>query len=290
MTAILLHGCGVAPAPARHLGPVTGLTVAADGALVASSQGGVFVGDPDHWRALGGIRQRPFDVASLPDGRIVVAGGQPGSSGFVLLHDRRGALAEHRFGNDVVYCVATPPAANVAVLAGADGSVWQWDLHTPGTPPAELAAHRHAGACLAVAFGADGALATAGADGRVLLQERPGSAPLALSGHLTAVQCLVFLPDGSLAGGARDGRVRLHARDGRLLRSWQRLRGAVTALVTTANGLVAGTDDGRLLRLRFDDDAAEEMQPAGSPVHSLAAKGDTLLVGLNGTVATIAQR
>jgi WD40 repeat protein len=290
MLVLLPHGCGIAPVPAHHLGPVTGLAVAADGSLVSCSQGGAFVGDLQDWRALAGIHQRPFDVAALPDGRVVVAGGQPGSGGFVLLHDRRGALAEHRFGNDVVYAVATPPAANVAVLAGADGAVWQWDLRTPGTPPAELDVHHHAGACLAVAFARDGALATAGADGRVLLQERPGAAPVPLSGHLTAVLSLVFLPDGTLAGGARDGRVRLHARDGRLLRSWQRLRGAVSALVATPNGLVAGTDDGRLLRLRFDDDVPEELQAAGVPVHSLATSGDTLLVGLNGRVLAIPRR
>ena len=67
----------------------------------------------------------------------------------------------------------------------------------------------------------------------------------------------------------------------------------VTAFVrlnSEPQGLVAGTDDGRLLRLRFDADAPEELQSAGTPVHSLAAKDDTLLVGLNGSVLAIPRR
>ncbi len=282
---VTLAGCAAAP-PAIHVGPVTAIARADDGALLSASQGGVLLGTPPDLRRIGASGHRPFAVAAIPGGeRLLAGGGEPGQRGVLWVQDRHlRFLHAQRVAGDVVTAVAVSGDGRLGAAGCADGTVLLWPLVDP--LGARVAVAPHAGACRGVAFAAGGdAVLSCGVDGRLLRTPLPLAPPTEFLGHTAGIECLLLLPDGTVASGARDGRVRVHGSDGRLLRTWQRLGGAVLALAWTGQ-LCAGTDRGEVLLLLDDREAAVPLVTLPGPVHSLLG-GTALWAGLPGELRRV---
>ena len=142
---------------------------------------------------------------------------------------------------------ALSPAADVLVLAGADGALRVWDLHTRTrlrVLRSEL--HQRSGhdaAALALAFSPDGSLLASGhVDGLVHLWDMASGdeVPVRLR-HDQSVGAIAFSPDGAtLATGSLDASLRLWdlgaALAGEARRELVRQPSGVTALVWAEGG------------------------------------------------------
>jgi WD40 repeat protein len=119
-----------------------------------------------------------------------------------------GTFAGHQLG---VNSVALSPDGGTLATAGADGTVFVWDVARRAPVGQPLSGHR--AAVWSVAFSPDRrTLATAGADGTVVLWDLARRAPLGppLRGHAGEVTAVAFGRDGrTLASAGKDKVVRL---------------------------------------------------------------------------------
>jgi WD40 repeat protein len=271
----LLHACA---SPPRHAGPITAIAVAPSSASVRCSQGCIEVWQAPSFLYLPVPDGRAVAAAALGDtDTFVVGGGAPGEHGWLRTLSRQGTWGAHAaVEGDLVVAVAGSPDGSLVAAGAADGPVWLW---SPAASPLRCVAE-HTGACRAVAFSADGTqVLSGGRDGRILRIELATGTVRELLDHTDGVECIAVARDGSFASGARDGRVRVHHEDGHLVRTWQRLLGSVLALIEHEDGWLAGMDDGRLLLLRPEHEAAELVHDYGEPIHALARCRDRLFVG-----------
>jgi cytochrome c len=126
----------------------------------------------------------------------------------LLLVTQLPALAQLRGHGGPVRALAVSPDGKRLISASFDTTAITWSLAS-GT--AEKVLRFHEGAVNAVAFLADGRMATAGEDARIAIWQPGGDKPVTvLSGHSAPIVALAVSPDGStLASAAWDNTARL---------------------------------------------------------------------------------
>jgi WD40 repeat protein len=237
-----------------HQGPVRGLAISADGALVASAgdDGTIQLWSPE----------RPDDPARV-------------------LRGHRGP----------VLAVAMSSDGTVVVSGGADGAVRTWDA-TTGEPGAVRQAGSEP--VRAVATTPDGAVVAAGGDDALVRVWRGDSAtPRVLRGQTAPVGGVALSPDGRLvaAGGGPDAEFNVpvwlwNADSGRLVRRFLGHTGTITGVAFTPDG-------GRVLASSFDYtvyswEVAGQAPPVkldtgGTALTSLSVSDDGAYVATGGT-------
>jgi WD40 repeat protein len=234
------------------------------------------------------LNDRVLAIASSPDGRTAITGGEGGT---MRLWDLASGLSkEPRLRHDGgVLAVAFAPDGRTAITGGEDGTARLWDLAS-GQPEPRGPALQHAGPVDAVALSRDGRIAMTGSlDETARLWDvatgRPKWPPL---------KCDVWVKAVALS---RDGRSALAAGwDGTLL-SWNVESGqpdAPTLKYDDAVSAVAfGYDRPTVLRGSWDgtvqlwDLAARQSRPAGPPLKhdgpvgavAMSADGRTAITG-----------
>ncbi len=205
-------------------------------------------------------------VASSPDGKLLVSGGEDGSVYFWDPVERR-ALGGRKEHKDTVWSVAFNPAGDIVASAGEDQKIVLWDAATRQPLGKPLARHRDT--IWVVAFSPDGrTLASASEDRTVMLWDartrKPLGAPLR---HKAKVYSVTFCPPRGeiLASGDKDGTVVLwNMRTRRPILPYMNLHSDTVYSVTCS-------PDGRLLASAGEDrdvilwDVAKR-RPVGPPL------------------------
>ena len=138
---------------------------------------------------------------------------------------------------DYVAGIAWRPDSSMVAVACTDGSVHELLPHGGASAPVQ---HHDGGAC-AVAYAADGTLASAGEDGRVAVGPIPPQP--AGSGW---VERIAWSPDGALLASAAGRRIGLRGHDGRLVAESDDLPATVECIAWSPAGdrLAAGGHGG----------------------------------------------
>jgi WD40 repeat protein len=247
-----------------HTGWVNGVTVSPDGLTLVSPSGDgtarlwqVAVTTPSP-RPLGDAESNA--VASDGAARLATAG----ADSVVRLWDATdGRAAGTLVGHDGPVNAAAFAPGGVVVTGGIDGTVRRWDAASgaPIGPPLPTG-----GAVRDLAVDRTGTLlASAGADGRLLLVDLPeGRTRVALAGHEGVVRSVAFGPDGLLASAADDGTVRLwDAPEARPLGELFRSLADMRAVAFSPDGTVLATA-GADAAVRLWDVA--NRRPRGDPI------------------------
>lgn len=155
------------------------------------------------------------DAAVLLDGRVATVGGEgdstvqvwdparPDQEGVILSGATQGLLA------------VAVNLDNTVFAAGAAGTLWQWDVDNPDTPPIEYG--QRGGAITDLALLIDGRIAASGpvisatGDSPILAWplDAPGATPTQIGNHDAAVISIASFSDGRLLSGGEDGVMRL---------------------------------------------------------------------------------
>jgi eukaryotic-like serine/threonine-protein kinase len=230
----------------EHTGPVNSVVFAADGKSFLSGSHDKTV---RVWDAETGAPMRtfgPFDrwvvsAVLTPDGaRVVVATGDKR----VRVFDARTTevlreLPQTMYAADAL--VLSPDGTRIAMV-GRDFSVW--DLGGDLSAPLYVEKGRNT----AVAFAADGRMATGTLAGLLQLRDASGQWLLDRQDHTAKIRALAFSPDGErLVSCSEDGEIRVRdSRTGATLLVLQEPRGAVVSLAFSPDGsrLATGIEDG----------------------------------------------
>ena len=160
-----------------------------------------------------------------------------------------GPVLAHGRARGPVLAVATVPREPLAVSAGADGTLWVWDVaHGVGVRPLR----GHDGAVLGVAVAPDGGVVASGSgDATVRLWNlSAGRNRATLRAHEDAVFAVAVTPDGRhVVSGSGDRTVRVwDIATGAPVRTWQGHTGRVMAVAVSADGrmVASGSEDGTL--------------------------------------------
>jgi cytochrome c len=281
--ALIVAGAAGAAELRGHGGPVRAIAVTADG---ESAVTGSFDSSAIVWSLKTGAARQVLRfhlsqvtaVAALPDGRFATAG-EDGRIALWRLGETAPASVLAGHGGPVAALAVSPDGALLA-SASWDHSVRVWPL--AGGEPRVL--EGHSDSVNAVAFLADGTLASGGYDARILFRPAGGKGPATRVTLESPVNTLVVLPGDRLAVGSADGRVRIVDRKGGVQAEATVAETPVIALAVSRDGrhLAAAGLKGAIAVLE-----AEGLKPVhnlvgpGLPVWSLAfsADGATLLSG-----------
>lgn len=283
----LLCACA-APATAQpdlrgHGGPVRALAISPDGATAISGSfdQSAILWALDRGRALSILRAHDGSVnavAALPGGRFVTGG----EDGRVVLW---------RAGADKPLWVVRPHDAPVASLSVShDGrfiasAAWDGEARVfeaeSGREVRRLAGHK--GNVNAVAFLADGALATASYDATARIWPADGSAPKVVEFD-TPLNALTALRDDRFAVGGADGSVRIVTALGQQVARIEAAQTPIIALAASPDGSVLAAASPRGAVPLIDPASArvtKTLTGPGLPVWSLAfaPDGRTLFTG-----------
>jgi DNA-binding beta-propeller fold protein YncE len=189
-------------------------------------------------------------LASSPDGRYVVSGGE---DGLAVLLDMASLRIVHSFssGSTPVTAAAVDPSSRRVFTITTDGAIRIWDM-TSGQQVATLLGHT--ARVDAAIFSPDARLlASASEDQTARLWDLASAQPIGppLVGHTKGVSALAFSPDGSrLVTGGRDGSARLwDTAEAVMLRTFEEHTEGVTIVAFSPDGrfLLTGSDDKSLL-------------------------------------------
>jgi hypothetical protein len=249
-----------------HGEPLSSLAWSPDGRTLAGGSSSRIILDE-----VDGSRSRSFE-ADLGGSCLVAFTGRCDAvlvTSFLSLRIQAFGVADgQKWGNLVgarhgILALAHAPRAPWLASAGDYGELLMWgtdDLKDPSAPnghgrmmaPTLIQLPGHAGAVYAVAFAADGRLASAEKAGVVKIwgaktfEER-----LTLRGHRRPVRAVAFTPDGrSLLSASDDGTIRQWDADsGRQTAAWDWQLGGVNCVALAPDGMTAAAAgrDGRVL-------------------------------------------
>jgi WD40 repeat protein len=222
-----------------------------DGTRVAAGGDRVQVWDIASGRTLALSDDGAFDVAFLPDGRVVSVG----IDGLVRVWDVLTRKATVLPGNvGAVRSVAASSDGRHVATAGRDSTVRIWDV-TTGAQATVLRGHE-GGLVWRVVFSPDGRhLASGGSDGKILIWDVSGArSPVVLRGHRGSVWGLSYSADGRmLASSGADGGLRIWRLDQPSTATVLRGFGSpVEGVALSPDGFTTVHDDGTLRLSRCD--------------------------------------
>jgi cytochrome c len=211
--------------------------------------------------------------------------------GVLLLAASGPAPAQLRGHGGPVRALAVAPDGASAVSGGFDTTAIRWSL---SGDVAEQVLRLHEGAVNAVAFLADGRIATAGADARIAVWVPGRPAPdLVLTGHDGPIVALAMSPDGRmLASASWDRTVRLWPLAGgepRVLEGHQQNVNGV-AFSPDGKAVVSGGYDLTVRIWPTQGDGSPRIAPLPSPLNAVAVAPDGEIVagGADGKVYFLA--
>ncbi|GLY97534.1 hypothetical protein [Actinoplanes sp. NBRC 103695] len=190
-----------------EIGAIQGVAMSPDGARVAAGGDRLQVWDIATGRTLALSDDSAFDVAFLPDGRVVSVG----DDGQVRVWDattRKSTVLPGPAGS--TRSVAASSDGRHVAAAGRDSTVRIWDV--TGDAPATVLRGHEGGLVWRVVFSPDGRyLASGGSDGKIIIRDVTGARPpVVLRGHRGSVWGLSYSPDGRmLASSGADGGMRI---------------------------------------------------------------------------------
>lgn len=205
-----------------------------------------------------------FAVAFAADGGLAAGC----SNGTVTVWDREYQPRERLDGHhDLVFAIAFGPENRLA-SGGRYGEVL---VRATDAEPDERFGHR--GRVNALAYSADGHLASASDDGTVRLWFPDGRLRHVLTEHTDRVRALAWAPDGRLATGSADSTVVVWDPWQRLLETPPR-HDSIDKVVFTTNGWMVTVTDGWLKVSTGIPDELGHIFGPGGPIRFLAASPD----------------
>ncbi|WP_295556075.1 serine/threonine-protein kinase [uncultured Hyphomicrobium sp.] len=239
---------------AGHVGPVTGVAYATDGASLATIGADARL---KIWNTASGTLTRTIELDNGPATALAVFGNNAltgHATGDVVLWDwqRAEKVAAFKRNDAQIWSLAFAGRADRFVAASHDWKVTLWDTATPSGPVQVIDAHENAAQAVAYVTTEKGPrLASGGADKTIKLWNLDTLDRIrTYRGHRDFITALSFSPNGKLlASASLDGNIRIwSSSSGRLLRRLYGHRGRVGSLSFAPDGktLASSGADGQL--------------------------------------------